>query len=512
MFRTRDRNYLYIVILYIVLTITYLISEYFITGHRFGVPLDDTWIHYRFAENFANGHFFEYNIGDPTPGTTSPFWIIILSIPFLIYSRFFMAFSLLIGSIFLLLTCLEIYRLAKRLGFNENYSFLISLLTLLAGRLLWSSLSGMEITLFCYLTVVTAGIHIKELESNKAFIVTGLLLGIAGITRPEAYLLAAIYYILTAILLRNVIKKNILHLALSAIIFLIIIMPYHLFSHAITGKFLPSTFEGQNAGFYLTPNFTFLVETGKLFFRDNIIILLLWIVSSVYFIYRLVRNKTDKKFILIYLWVIFLPAISAFIAPNWRHHGRYLIPIIPFINIVSIDILQKFERYLRRKNFRFTAIAKKITPAVLVIFTLFSTFTYDIALGLNVENINDQQVKIAEWLKHNFPDETAFGMNDIGAITFITKKKTIDMEGLITPDVFKLRKMSLEEGNKNLLALLKRNKVNYIIIYPDWYEYLMEHYSNALQQVYSARLKKNTICGEIEMFVYKINWDEINLK
>jgi len=59
MFRTNDRNYLYIVILYAVLTISYLFSEYVITGHQFGVPLDDSWIHFRFAENFAKAHFFE---------------------------------------------------------------------------------------------------------------------------------------------------------------------------------------------------------------------------------------------------------------------------------------------------------------------------------------------------------------------------------------------------------------------------------------------------------------------
>ena len=225
MFRTGDRNYLYILILYIVLTIVYLISEYVLTGHRFGVPLDDTWIHFRFAENFANGHFFEFNIGDPTPGTTSPFWIIILSIPFLISSKLFMVFSFLVGSIFLLLTCLEVYRLGKRLGFNENYSFLISLLTLLAGRLLWSSLSGMEITLFCYLSVIIVKTHLGELKSGKINIITGLLLGIAAITRPETYLLALIYYIVTLVLFRKTIKQNILHLGLSAIIFLIIIIP-----------------------------------------------------------------------------------------------------------------------------------------------------------------------------------------------------------------------------------------------------------------------------------------------
>ena len=511
MFRTGDRNYLYILILYIVLTIVYLISEYVLTGHRFGVPLDDTWIHFRFAENFANGHFFEFNIGDPTPGTTSPLWIIILSIPFLISSKLFMVFSFLVGSIFLLLTCLEVYRLGKRLGFNENYSFLISLLTLLAGRLLWSSLSGMEITLFCYLSVIIIKMHLGELKSGKVNIITGLLLGIAAITRPETYLLALIYYIVTLVLFRKTIKQNILHLGLSAIIFLVIIIPYPIFSYSITGKFLPSTFQGQNAGFYLIPNFTYMVETGKLFFRDNVIILLLWIVSSVYFVYGLARNKTDKKYLLIYLWVILLPAISAFVAPNWRHHGRYLIPIIPFINIVSIDILRKIEQNLRKKNFRFTALVKRITVVVLLLFTLFSTFTFALALGYNVENINNQQVKIAEWVKQNLPDETALGLNDIGAITFITKKKAVDMAGLINPEVFKYQKMSLEEGNRNLLKLLKRNKVNYIIVYPDWYEYLMKHYSSALQQVYSARLEKNTICGGIEMFVYKINWDKINL-
>jgi hypothetical protein len=48
-------------------------------------------------------------------------------------------------------------------------------------------------------------------------------------------------------------------------------------------------------------------------------------------------------------------------------------------------------------------------------------------------------------------------------------------------------------------------------VYPDWFEYMMEHYSNAFEQVYSAKLEKNTICGGIEMFVYKINWDKINL-
>lgn len=512
MFGIKDRNYLYIAILYSVLTISYILSEFIITGNQFGVPLDDTWIHFRFAENFAHGHFFEYNIGEPTPGTTSPFWVIILSIPFLISHKLILPFSYIVGSLFFLLIGLEIYRLSIKLGFEKKYALLISVLTMLAGRLAWSSLSGMEITLFCYLTIVIFKTHLNEITQNRIKIVTGLLLGLAAVTRPETYLLALIYYILTIVLFRKVLKQNLTNLLLSLAVFAALILPYPIFCYTITGKFVPSTFEGQSAGLRIIPHFVYIVETGKLFFKENAIVLLLWIVSSVYFMIKLLVKKTENKFILIYLWVILLPLVSAFIAPNWRHHGRYLIPLIPFINIVSINILRKIVSALEGKGTRIHRIAVKAIPFVIVLFSLNYTIVFAFTLGWNVDNINNQQVKIANWINSNLTDEAALGMNDIGAITYITEKKTIDMSGLVTPEVLRFQKMSEEDGNMNLLRLLKKNDVNYIIVYPDWFEYLFKHYSSSFEQVYSSRLEKNTICGGIEMFVYKINWDKINIK
>ena len=206
-----------------------------------------------------------------------------------------------------------------------------------------------------------------------------------------------------------------------------------------------------------------------------------------------------------------MPAVSAIIAPNWRHHGRYLIPLIPFINIIAINILLKVYTKYKDKNYSRYILYRKAAIALLIIISIYSCAAFSQVIGWNVENINDQQCNIANWLKKNLPEEKAFGLNDIGAITFITKKPVVDMAGLVTPEVFKFQKMSYEDGSKNLLKLLKNKAINYIIIYPDWYKYIMQHYSNDFQQVYSARLEKNTICGGIEMFVYKINWDKINL-
>lgn len=498
-----------IIILFFVIQAAYLLTEYNITGHQFGVPLDDVWIHFRYAENFAAGNFFHYNPGEPTPGTTSPLWVVILSIPFLFSPSFIIPFALFISSLFFLYALLELYDLCVRLDMDMEHSMLVTLLTLLCGRLLWSALSGMEITLFVLLSVLVVKNHIKETEQGKLMVSTGLLLGLASLTRPEAYLLALIYYLYSVFNFRKELKQNTRGLLLSLIIFSVIILPYPLFCYYTTGGFLPNTYHGQVTGMNYLPNFVFLAETGKMFVKDNLAVLFLWFGAIIYFIINVFKGKIDKKFILINLWVILLPAISSVISPNWRHHGRYLIPLIPFINIVSVNLFEKICKYYITGRFKRAVLYRKLSLAALLILAINSSIAFAAVLGWNVENINSQQVKIGKWLKENLADEKAFGMNDIGAITFVTKKYAVDMAGLVTPEVFKFQKMSYEDGAKALFRLLKEKGVNYIIIYPDWFDFIMARYSDSFTQVYSAKLEKNTICGGIEMFVYRINWEMI---
>lgn len=513
MFKNTDKHVLTIIILYAAIKIAYLITEYSIAGHQFGAPLDDVWIHFRFAENFAHGFFYQYNQGEPTPGTTSPLWVVILSLPFLFSQSAIIPFALFAGSLFFLIALIELYKYCIRLGFDGIFSLFITLLTMGAGRLLWSSLSGMEITLFTLLCVLIFKNHLDEIQRGKLTIVNGLLLGIAANTRPETYLLAGLYYVTSIYILRKNLGDNIGRLALSIIIFTVLILPYPIFSYMHTGGFLPNTYEGQvgDTPKYI-PNFTFILESGKIFVKDNFFIFLLWLAGSGYFVYSVFKRRVENNFLLVNLWVIMLPLVSAFAAPNWRHHGRYLIPLIPFINIVAIYILRKILLYFKDKQYRHYSLLRKASMSVVLLATINSAVLFAGVLGWNVQNINSQQGTIGNWLKANLPDEKAFGMNDIGIITFTTKKYVVDMAGLVTPEIFRFQKMSYEDGTRSLFRLLKDKGVNYIIIYPDWFEYIMQHHASAFEKVYSARLEKNTICGGIEMFVYKINWDKIDLK
>jgi hypothetical protein len=273
---------------------------------------------------------------------------------------------------------------------------------------------------------------------------------------------------------------------------------------------VPNTFQGQQGALRFLPDLNFIDATWRLFFKDNFIILILWIISTGYFIRSVFKKNIEQKFLFINLWVTLLPVISAFLTPNWRHHGRYLIPIIPFINLASINILVKLIAHYSQKKPQLLKYRRKLVTLT-ILLTLGGTAIFAEMIGKNTGNINDQQVTIGKWINDNLPDEKVIALNDIGAITFLTEKRIVDMEGLVTPEVLKIRRMRLEDQDPNIMALLKKNNVNYLIIYPQWYEILMNKYSGGFTKVFSARLDKNTICGGIEMFVYKINWDRIKI-
>jgi len=279
-----------------------------------------------------------------------------------------------------------------------------------------------------------------------------------------------------------------------------------------TGSFLPNTFEAQTYDKSFMPHFTFLAETGKLFAKDNIILVILWFVSMFYFSYNVFRKKTENKFLLLNLWIIALPAVSSFVTPNWRHLGRYLIPLIPFFNIASVYVLIKIIDGIKNKSKKELKILVNSFLVLLVAVSVFGAYFYSYYLACCVENINDQQVFMGNWLNKNLPDEKAFAVNDIGAMTFITKKYIVDMEGLVTPEVLKIKRQDDAEENKNMLKLLKSKKINYLIVYPDWYEYLFIHYSKYLKPVYSTKLFFNIICGRDEVFIYKIDWDNLKIE
>lgn len=235
-----------IILALLVLGVT-LVRQWQIAGDLAGVPLDDAYIHYRFADNLAHERGFAFNPGEPTPGSTSPLWVVLLAAGEL--AGFDPILTSKVLGAFAFVACAWLtWRLARDLTGSPVFAGLAGVLVALSGRLAWSALSGMETAAFAALTLLA----IYRLLDRPLDAPVSMLLGLAALLRPEGYLLFALLVLndlLSVIRSQPSVTRGqrsvVIRLLSGVLIFALIIAPYIVFSLATTGSPLPSTFRAN---------------------------------------------------------------------------------------------------------------------------------------------------------------------------------------------------------------------------------------------------------------------------
>jgi hypothetical protein len=72
-----NKRSLFIIIISLVVVGSYLGYSYY-TGYS-GFPLDDAWIHQVYARNLVLHREWAFNPGQPSGGSTSPLWSLLLA-------------------------------------------------------------------------------------------------------------------------------------------------------------------------------------------------------------------------------------------------------------------------------------------------------------------------------------------------------------------------------------------------------------------------------------------------
>ncbi|MFN2269563.1 MAG: hypothetical protein ACK2US_01920, partial [Anaerolineae bacterium] len=91
----------------------------------------------------------------------------------------------------------------------------------------------------------------------------------------------------------------------------------------------------------------------------------------------------------------------------------------------------------------------------------------------------------------------------IGAITYISERKVIDLAGLVTPEITPAMRSPAQ--TQQLIDYLTEQDVAYVVIFPNWFPGLAER-GDVLTEVYRVTLERNTIAGSETMVVYRANW------
>jgi 4-amino-4-deoxy-L-arabinose transferase-like glycosyltransferase len=464
----------------IILAILFVLQSQYLTSslvNIIGVPLDDVYIHCRYAENLLNGSGYCFNPDTMVTADTSPMWVVLIAFGGLFTSHLDIV-AVLLSALAWLAIAPGVYRFAKYVcGFEEVWAIGAAILALLSSRLLAASLSGMETTLAALLTLIAIEVHIRSRDAGKIRLREALVLGLAIATRPELYILlmlCAADWMLLAM------KKKIALRGLIGYFFVIALFVGAVLSlpYLERGSFVYHSSKVQGAGLRLIPDFFYIAKTYFILLENYGWFFLVMIIT----ITKLRLPKFDLRFAVPILFVILLPIVQGFIAPQYRHFGRYIFPLLP---LVALGVMAFVRKNIVFEKNRYLHKSTTIIAALFVIVMLPLSVRWTMQYSDCVSNIMDQQVTSAEWVLSYADKNDVIAADDVGALGYFTKRNIIDLTGLVSPEMYPL------QHDQQLVWKAARDKgANIFIIYRRWNPSLFAFAKDSLELVKDLRVSR----------------------
>ncbi|MBI5056264.1 MAG: hypothetical protein HZB61_06605 [Nitrospirae bacterium] len=314
------------------------------------INLDDSYIFYRYAENWANGYGPVFNIGEYVEGYSSLLWTVILAL------GSFFSFNLIslapILNLFIGIACL--FMMNYICGLVSFSKPLITRTVLLLAYILsygvyLYGVSGMDTLLFSLVLLFSVISFYKSKSTNNYFIIIPSLF-LLNVTRAEGPLYAIILlgiFIYFVFLEEKKIPKQLFAVTLIFIGLTVLVFSAR---YIVYKEILPATVQAKGFATYSIKKFLFTGDAKAL--KDFI-----WVISSgfkyeapllylgAWIPYILLFINKDKKDSLLWL-IAFLIAADAFVS-IWAGGDiflfhRHLIPILPLLLIFvgwSVDLL-----------------------------------------------------------------------------------------------------------------------------------------------------------------------------
>jgi len=131
-----------------------------------------------------------------------------------------------------------------------------------------------------------------------------------------------------------------------------------------------------------------------------------------------------------------------------------------------------------------------LTVGVLLGFVILGVGSYseDVAI------IETEMVDTALWLRANTEADALLAVHDIGAVGYFGERRIVDLAGLVTPELIPFLR-----DEERLHAYLDAQQVDYLVVFPNWYERL----ENGKAVVYRSQGIYAPKAGGENMTVYR---------
>jgi hypothetical protein len=476
-----------IIILAGIVTIStcgYLLSSWLY--HGIGFPLDDAWIHQTYARNLAQYGEWAFIHGQPSAGSTSPFWTGLLAIGFRLHISPYI-WTYLLGSLILwsLAVLVEI-SLHKQISTYKTKIPWAGAFIILEWHLGWSSMSGMETLLSGFLATL---VLVLIISGRYHWYKIGLLIGLSTWVRPDGITLLG-PAIIAAILSREQWKAGVKSTANIIFGFSCLFIPYVLFNLWLAGTPWPNTFYAKQAEYSVLLNQSFWLRMIKmpvqLLLGAGIVLLPGFVITLISGI-----KKRNWGVLAAATWLAGFLMIYAWRLPVTYHYGRYIIPAMSIYLYLGLNGLIVFlEKGGNRFHWIICQVWKFTTVITLVVFSFRGMLIY----ARDVAIIESEMVTTARWISTNLPPGALIAAHDIGALGYFGNHNLVDMAGLVSPSVIPFLR-----DEEQLKTYLNDQHVNYLVTFPDWYPIL----TSSLTPIFTTDSVFSRDLGESNISVYR---------
>jgi len=497
------------------------------TGGEPSVPLDDTFIHFRYARSLAEGHPLVYSPGDPpTSGATSLLWSAILA-PFWKFgfrelSLIWVAWAL--SFVTLALLALETRRLAARL-LPRGSAIAAGAMVLAFGGHVWCAGSGMEVIPFAFLLMRTVRLCAELYErhgegdsdaealppirswdaliadevdpqtrtpTRRLTIELAICAALLPLTRPEGAVVALFAAVtlflvgerrfaiapITGVLLPPILLKLATGSAMSttARVKWLLSSPY-VDARVFWDKTL------QNAYVLFTQLFDGK-GPARTFFPNGFFFAIVLATPAFLFAVKRRGHAFRALCIAIAALCILIPTTyESFLA----NRLRYLWPFTAAWMIALAAIGDAAAILAHRLDEKLESLRMIVAGIVIAVMGGQLAESVD-DLAVSAAAIRNQQVALARWARDALPPDALVGVNDAGAMAYLGAHRTFDIVGLTTRD--EARYWNAGPGSRfehyERLAREGRALPTHLVVYPQWFE---------LTPVLGPKLEERTIEG-----------------
>lgn len=444
-------------------------------GH-FVYALDDAYIHMAIAKNFVQEGVWGLTKEHFTSSSSSLLWVLLLSVVYAVFGVFEMA-PYFLNFLFAVLLVLAVYWLMRRDRRNTIYIFACVLVVAFATPLPALIVGGMEHVLqvlvsilFVYFSsIVLSGENEHSQKQSLRYLL--VLTPLVPLTRYEGLFIVAVVCFLFAI------RRQWSRAFLLGFLALTPIAVYGLVSKLHGWFWLPNSI-------LLKGHFPQLTSVSQvLFFFDSTMLSFLRAPLPVFYLFAssvllyVIRMRLGKAFweakqlaIIIFLSVTYLH--MQFSAAGWFYrYEAYLVALGMVVVFMAIgDIFTNWKELITPKG------RLGLIIIALALFALFPARVLVLraleALDVTIMAQNDRL------LEHIYPakfvstyyDYQTIVANDLGAVTFYTHARVLDMYGLgnVEPILFRQKKTGYTDAD--VFQWTAQQKAKIAILQVEWNE------------------------------------------